>query len=78
MSRADDFGRAVGEVVVAMRSGTADRLNDETLLALLGIVGTWDQLPEHLRAALAAVAAELLLRPIDATDVPNESPAWVH
>lgn len=78
MSHVDDFARAVGEVAVAMHTGTADRLSDETLLAFLGIVGTNDQLPEHLRTVLAAVVAELLLRPIDAADAPAEPPAWTH
>jgi hypothetical protein len=36
MSHVDDFARAVGEVTVAMHTGTADRLSDETLLAFLG------------------------------------------
>lgn len=70
MSQVDGFARAVAEVTVAMHTGTADRLSDETLLAFLGIVGTNDQLPEHLRAVLAAVVAELLLRPIDTPDTP--------
>lgn len=78
MSHVDDFARAVGEVTVAMHAGTADRLSDETLVTFLGIVGTNDQLPEHLRAVLAAVVAELLLRPIDAADAPAEPPAWIH
>lgn len=78
MSRIDDFARAVAEVTVAMHTGTADRMSDETLIAFLGIVGTNDQLPEHLRAVLAAVVAELLLRPIDGADAPVESLAWIH
>ena len=78
MSHIDDFARVVGEVTVAMHTGTADRLSDETLVTFLGIVGTNDQLPEHLRAVLAAVVAELLLRPIDAADAPAEPPAWIH
>lgn len=78
MRHVDDFARAVGEVTVAMHTGTADRLSDETLLALLGIVGCSDQLPDHLRAVLAAVVAELLLRPIDTAEAPAEPPAWIH
>ena len=78
MSHIDDFARVVGEVTVAMHTGTADRLSDETLLVFLGIVGTNDQLPDQLRAVLAAVVAELLLRPIDAADAPAEPPAWIH
>ncbi len=78
MSHVDDFGRVVGRVVAAMSVGAADRLSDETLLAFLGIVGTNDQLPELLRAVLAAVVAELLLRPIDAADTPVTPSAWIH
>lgn len=78
MSRVDDFGRIVGKVAAAMSAGEADRLGNETLLAFLGIVGSDDQLPEHLRTVLAAVVAELLLRPIDAADVPIAPPAWTH
>jgi len=78
MSHVDDFARAVAEVTVAMHTGTADRLSDETLLAFLGIVGTSDQLPEHLRAVLAAVVAELLLRPIGAVGTPVTPSAWIH
>lgn len=77
MRHVDDFARAVGEVTVAMHTGTADRLSDETLLALLGIVRCSDQLPDHLRAVLAAVVAELLLRPIDAADV-RAAPHLIH
>ena len=73
MSHVDDFARAVAEVTVAMHTGTADRLSDDTLLAFLGIVGTNDQLPKHLQAVLAAVVAELLLRPIDTPDTPAAS-----
>lgn len=60
MRHVDDFARAVGEVTVAMHTGTADRLSDETLLALLGIVRCSDQLPDHLRAVLAAVAGVMV------------------
>ena len=77
MSHIDDFARAVGEVTVAMHAGTADRLSDETLVTFLGIIGTNDRLPDHLRAVLAAVVAELLLRPIDAADV-RAAPHLIH
>ena len=77
MSHIDDFARVVGEVTVAMHTGTADRLSDETLLVFLGIVGTNDHPPDHLRAVLAAVVAELLLRPIDAADV-RAAPHLIH
>ena len=78
MSHVDDFGRIVGKVASAMSAGEANRLSDETLVAFLGVVGTSDQLPEHLRAVLAAVVAELLLRPIDTAEAPAEPPAWIH
>ncbi len=78
MSHIDDFARVVGEVTVAMHTGTADRLSDETLLVFLGIVGTNDQLPEHLRAVLAAVVAELLLRPTGTAGTPVTPSAWIH
>ncbi len=78
MSHIDDFARGVAEVAIAMNAGTADRLSDATLLALLGVVGTNDALPEHLRGVLAAVVAELLMRPIDAADAPVEAPGWIH
>ncbi len=59
-------------------AGEANRLSDETLVAFLGVVGSDDHLPEHLRAVLAAAMAELLLRPIDAADAPAEPPTWIH
>ena len=78
MSHVDEFGRVVGRVVAAMSMGAADRLSDETLLAFLGVVGSSDRLPDDLKSVLAAVVAELLLRPIDAADVPVAPPAWTH
>lgn len=78
MSRVDVFGQIVGKVAAAMSAGEANRLSDETLVAFLGVVGSDDQLPEHLRAVLAAVVAELLLRPIDAAGTPVTPSAWIH
>lgn len=72
-----DFGRVVGRAVAAMSVGAADRLSDETLFAFLGVVGSSDRMPDDLRSVLAAVVAELLLRPIESV-APVPAPDLVH
>jgi acid phosphatase family membrane protein YuiD len=63
--RAERFVRAVAEVVVLLDAGAIPRSSDARVQDLLTLVGTDQGLPDHLVSIVAAVVAELMLRPSD-------------
>ncbi len=63
--RAERFVRAVVEAVVLLDAGEIPRSSNARLHDLLTLVGTDQGLPDHLVSIVAAVVAELMLRPTD-------------